>query len=194
MLRIIVLLATASALLGAARELQAQRAAVELRALGAASTQKLAGTDLSLGGGLGATFSYRVQPHLAAYVGWDWIRFQADESFAGADVDFEETGYGAGLRFEHPIGNRERPLFRVEAGGTYRHIEIENAAGDVVADSGHDFGFEASGGVVLPLGRSWRVTPTMRFRSLSAGFEITGVATKSDLRYVGIELGVSRRF
>jgi hypothetical protein len=38
------------------------------------------------------------------------------------------------------------------------------------------------------------LTPGVRFRSLTPEFEITGVTTRGDLRYVGIELGVSRRF
>jgi opacity protein-like surface antigen len=131
----------------------AQRMAVDLRATGATATQRLAGTDLGLGFGLGGTLSYRIQ-------------------FADAS----------------PV------LFRIEAGATYKHIEIESQAGGIVADSGHSLGFEAGGGVVVRVGPSWRLTPTVRFRSLSADFELPGVTTKSDMRYGGLELGLTYQF
>jgi hypothetical protein len=180
-------------LLGGPAAAAAQRVAVDLRTVGAAATQRLAGADLSVGVGFGATVAYFVQPHLAMYGGWDWLHFQANQSFAGLDMDFEETGYTLGLRFEHPVGRGEHPLFRIEGGGTYKHLEIENVGGDIVADSGHELGFEAGGGVVFAIGANWRLTPTVRFRTLSPAFEITGVETRTDLRYVGIELGLSRR-
>ena len=47
MIRIFAVLATASALLGAWNDLEAQRVAVDLRAVTATPTQRLAGTDLS---------------------------------------------------------------------------------------------------------------------------------------------------
>ncbi|MGE0157980.1 MAG: outer membrane beta-barrel protein [Gemmatimonadales bacterium] len=194
MMRAFIVLVAASALIGAYRDLAAQRVAVDLRAVGATSTQRLAGADLGLGVGFGMAVGYHLQPHLVAYGGWDWVHFQADRSFAGPDMDFEETGYTAGLRFEHPIGAETLTLFRVEAGATYKHVEVENLGGDIVDDSGHDLGFEAGGGLVLALGESWRFTPTLRFRSLSPTFDILGVAAKSDLRYAGIEVGVSRKF
>jgi hypothetical protein len=190
----IVVLAMVGALLAGPDGVTAQGFEVDVRAVGATSTQRLAGTDLSVGAGFGATAAYFLQPHLALYGGWDWLHFQADQSFAGADMDFEETGYAAGLRFEHPIGGSERTLYRLEAGGTFKHVEIEDDGGDIVSDSGHELGFEVGGGVVFPLGSAWRLTPTVRFRTLQPSFEITGVTTRSDLRYVGFELGVSRRF
>src|SRR5688572_17076183 len=189
LLRTFIALAAASALLGARQDLAAQRVAVDLRAVGATSTQKLAGADLSVGVGIGMTIGYHLQPHLLAYGGWDWMHFQADQSFAGPDMDFEETGYTAGLRFEHPIGAESLTLFRIEGGATYKHVEIEDVGGDIIGDSGHRFGFEGGGGLVFPLGENWRLAPTLRFRSLSPAFDITGVTTKSDLQYAGIELG-----
>lgn len=174
--------------------LTAQQLAADLRAVGATSTQRLAGADLSVGVGFGATLAYRIQPHLSAYGGWDWINFRADQSFAGADMDFVETGYTLGLRFDHPISGDSGPLFRIEAGGTYKHVEVENTSGNIITDSGHELGFEAGGGVVIPLGTAWRLTPTVRFRSLSPAFDITGATTRSEFRYVGVEFGVSRQF
>ncbi len=66
-------------------------------------TQALAGIDLEPGPILGATIAYKLQPHLHVYAGWDWAHFAADKRVAGADRDYEETGYTLGLRFEHPF-------------------------------------------------------------------------------------------
>jgi hypothetical protein len=194
MIRAFIVLTAASALLGAWNDLAAQRIAVELRAVAATPTESLAGADLSAAFGYGLTVGYHLQPHLLAYGGWDWVHFQAEQSFAGTDMDFEETGYTAGLRFEHPIRGSSSMQFRVEAGATFKHVEVEDVGGDIVEDSGHELGFEAGGGIVIPLGESWRIAPTLRFRSLSPSFDITGVTTKSDLRYAGVEIGVSRKF
>jgi hypothetical protein len=193
MTRALSLIALAGTLLAFQDAAEAQGVSVDLRAVGATATQRLAGADLSVGVGFGATVAYHVQQHLAAYGGWDWIHFQAQQSFAGTDMAFDETGYTLGLRFEHPMAGDD-VMFRVEAGGTYKHIEIANVDGDIVDDSGHELGLEAGGGVVVPLGTNWRLTPTVRFRTLTPQFEIAGLTTKADMRYAGVEIGVSRRF
>ena len=74
MIRAFIVLAAASALLGAHQDIAAQNVAVDLRAVGATSTQRLAGADLSVGLGFGMTVGYHLQPHLLAYGGWDWMR------------------------------------------------------------------------------------------------------------------------
>jgi len=171
----------------------AQGLTADLRAV-AATPGKLAGTELDMGVGFGVTVAWRVQPHLHVYGGWDWLHFGSDNSFAGSDRDFEETGYTFGLRFEHPLGDASRLLYRVDAGGTYKHVEIEDVDGDIIADSKHGLGYEAGLGLLWPAGDAWRFGPTIRFRSLSPDFDINGVTTSGTLRYVGLEMGVSRRF
>ena len=191
--RLIVVALAAGACL-AQQDAAAQRTSVDLRVVGAAPAQRFAGADLSLGLGLGATLAYRVAPSFAAYAGWDWVHFQADQSFAGTDMDFEETGYTLGARFEHPTSEASRVKFRIEAGATYKHVEIENQAGDIIEDSGHEFGFEAGGGLIVPLASQWWLTPTVRFRTLTPDFTVSGATTNAKLRYAGLELGVSRAF
>jgi hypothetical protein len=171
----------------------AQVLGADLRTTGAISTQQLAGAELDNGLGIGGVVTYGLQQHLAAYAGWDWLRFHAVESFAGADADFEETGYTLGLRFEHPFEDGSAS-YRVEAGITYKHVEVEDEAGELVADSGHEPGFEVGGGIVLPLGESWRLAPSLRYRSLQPAFEIEGVTRETALRYAALELGLSYRF
>lgn len=150
--------------------------------------------DLSPGFGFGGTIAYRLQPHLHLYGGWDWIRFTSDQSFAGADLDFEETGYTFGLRFEHPLGNDSRRMYRLEAGGLYKHLEIEDSDGALVDDSGHGLGFELGAGLLLPMGERWSLVPAARFRSHSPSFDVGSGTTEGTMSYVGIELGFSRRF
>lgn len=170
------------------------RFSFDLRAAGAAPTSNLAGADLTTGFGLGATVAIRLQPHLHLYGGWDWFGFSADQSFAGADSDFEETGYTYGLRFEHPFGAAMGLNYRLEAGGTFKHIEIESDDGDIIGDSEHSVGFEFGAGAVLGANRSWQIVPMLRFRSLSPEFTIGNVRTDATLRYVALELGIARRF
>jgi hypothetical protein len=174
--------------------LHAQRVTADLRAGIAVPTQSFADADFDLGFGLGGTLAYRLQQYVHLYGGWDWLRFHAPQSFAGTDRDFEETGYTLGLRFEHPLSDVWRLLYRLEAGGTYKHIEIEDENGDRIADSGHGVGLEVGAGLVVPLGESWRFVPALRWRTLEREFTIANVTTRSDLTYGAFELGISRRF
>lgn len=172
---------------------EAQRFTAEVRPV-VASPSRLAGADLEMGFGFGATMAVQLQPHLHAYAGWDWLQFGSNDSFAGLDHDFGETGYTFGLRFEHPLGDASRMQYRLEGGGTYKHVEIENEGGDIIADSKHALGFELGLGVLWPTADEWRVGPTVRYRSLQPDFDIGGATTAGTLRYVGLELAVSRRF
>lgn len=87
--------------------------------------QKLGGADLNTGVGIKGILHFRVLPHTGIYAGWGWNKFSADNSFAGTNTDFEETGYVYGLQFKHPIGI-SRTAWYLRAGGLYNHIEMEN--------------------------------------------------------------------
>ena len=158
-------------------------------------TQDLGNADLSTGLGLEAVVAYRFLPHLSGYAGWGWHHFTADESFAGPDIDVEETGYTFGLRFAHPL--RAFPFdYFLQVGVIFDHIELENDEGDVTADSEHGLGWQVGGGVILPLSERWRLLPGVRYRSLSRDMEVDGVDTdvEADLTYVTVRLGLSRTF
>ena len=94
----------------------------ELRGGVSVATQDLGDADLNTGFGFEGILDYRFMPHLGAYVGWGWNRFSAEKSFAGQDVDFEETGYPFGLQFNHPIGSSSLAYY-IRGGGIYNHIE-----------------------------------------------------------------------
>jgi opacity protein-like surface antigen len=195
LLKQFVILFTAAATLIIPRAADAQpRWSLEIPVGVAMPTASPAGTDLGLGAGAEARVSYRFMPHLSAYGGWDWHRFQSDESFAGPDVDIEETGYVFGLGFEHPIGLEDGPAIVLRLGGTYNHLEVENSLGDLTDDSGHGLGWEAGAGVSFGLTENWRITPGARFRSSEREFERGGETIPGTIRYVAFEVGFSRVF
>jgi opacity protein-like surface antigen len=171
---------------------------LDVRAGASNPTEDLGPDALDTGFGFEATIGYRFLPHLSAYGGWDWrhFEFEPEVSFAGTDAGVEETGYAFGLRFEHPF-SRERSdgiAFRVRAGATLNHIEIEDDDGEEVADSGHGLGWEGGAGITFPLTDALRLSPVVRYRSLSRDIDIDDVTTEVDLRYIAAELGVTWRF
>ena len=181
-------------ILFASRSVEAQdRWSLDIRSGAAFATQDLGDADLGIGLGFEGTVAYRFMPHMAVYGGWDWHHFSADQSFAGADVDVEDTGYALGLQFIHPIGESSLDYF-IRAGGILNHIEIENDEGDIVADSKQGLGWEVGVGVVLSLSDHWRLAPGVRYRSLSRDIEIGVASTPVDLTYLAVEVGLSRSF
>jgi len=157
------------------------------------ATQDIADADLGLGFGTELTIAYRFMPHLAAYAGWSYNNFAVDQSFAGPDASFEETGYTFGLQFIHPIGESGLS-YLVRAGGTYNHIEIENNDGDIIIDSGHGLGWQAEAGLVIPLSEKFSLLPSLRYRSLNRDIEIENVSTSVDLNYLSVGVGLSWSF
>jgi hypothetical protein len=195
MTRTWVVAATVAVLARPEPGLAQQRWSLELRGGAAVATQRLGDTELGEGVVVEGAVSYRILPQLAAYAGWDWLRFPSDRSFAGPNRDFEETGYAFGLRFEHPFpGETAGRAYRVRVGGTYNHIEIENSRGLTVADSGHGLGWEIGTSVIVPVWNGWRGTPGVRFRSLGRTLLMGGVSREVSLSYVALEMGLSRRF
>lgn len=155
-------------------------------------TGQLGGADLKTGFGFEATISYRFLPRLAGYGGWAWHRFTFSEpasAFAAPGTDVEETGYVLGLRFEQPVGSGNSPLLVLRAGGTWNHIEIEDASGNQVTDSGHGIGWEAGAGMAFALGTRWQIVPSARYRSLARDLTVGSTTTPAKLTYVAVEVG-----
>lgn len=157
------------------------------------ATQELGNADLNTGFGFDGILSYRFMPHTSLFGGWGWHRFTSDDSFAGANMDFEETGYTFGLEYMHPLGSS--PLdFYIRGGGIYNHIEVESSDGDITADSDHGLGWQIEGGVAFDLGNGWILKPGVRYRSLSRDIEVGNTTTDIDLTVFNTSVGISRTF
>jgi opacity protein-like surface antigen len=157
------------------------------------ATEDLGDADLGVGIGFDGTFAYRILPHLSAYAGWGWNQFNAEESFAGKDIDFEETGYSLGFKFIHPFGE-SNISYLVHAGAVYNHIEVENNDGDIISDSGHGLGWQIGAGLSFPISGQLFINPTVSYRSLSRDIEIANVKTGVDQNYITAGVGLSWAF
>ncbi len=157
------------------------------------ATKDLGDAKLKTGFGLEGTIAYNFMPNLAIYTGWSWNKFSANQSFAGANMDFDETGYCFGLQIVQPFGS-SKTGFMLRGGGLYNHIEIENSEGKIIADSGHGLGWEIETGLSVPLGNSLRFIPGIRYRALSRDIKFNNVTTPVDLNYISVGAGLSWSF
>ncbi|MBE0638947.1 MAG: outer membrane beta-barrel protein [Bacteroidales bacterium] len=153
----------------------------------------LAGASLNTGLGFETILQYRFMPFTSVYGGWGWVNFNADESFAGPDMDFEQTGYILGLQFMRQIGSSPVSYF-ARAGLLYSHIETENNDGDIISNTGHGVGYQVAGGIEVAMGNNWSLAPGIKFNSLSGETEIEGMNYQLDHRYVSARIGVIKRF
>lgn len=170
-----------------------KRFGFELNGGFALPVSELDGAKLNPGVGFEGIFHYRFMPHLGAYAGWGWNHLNADDSFAGSDMDFEETGYLLGLQYQRKLGKSAVDWF-VRAGGLYNHIETENPDGVIINDTGHDFGWQAAAGIDVPLGKNWSLTPGIKFNSLSRDTEFENAEKQLDYKYLSFRVGLIKRF
>lgn len=154
-------------------------------------TQKLGEVELKKGGGFEATVSYRFIPSLGVYVGWGWNSFAQKGSADNSKVHFEETGYSLGLQFVQPLASESKLNFILSAGAILNHIETENEEGDIIADSGHGWGWQADAGLSIPLNSRWQMIPSIRYHALPATTPSGGVDESIDLNYLSLGVGVS---
>lgn len=171
-----------------------KRFAFELNSGVSVAVNKIDDASVKPGFGFEGVFHYRFMPHLGIYGGWGWNKFASDDNtFAGNDVCFEETGYVIGLNFNHPIGSSNLAYY-ARAGALYNHIETENADGDIVNDSKHGLGFQLAGGIDVPLGKNWSFTPGLKFNFLSRDTKYEGISKTLDYQYISARVGFLKRF
>jgi hypothetical protein len=111
----------------------------------------------------------------------------------GSELNFNETGYSAGLQFIHPFPD-SNISYLVKVGGIYNHIETENSEGNLVHDTGHGFGWQAGVGLAIPLGARFNLIPEIRYRSLSRVLSLAKVVVPINLNYVSASIGLSFSF
>lgn len=170
------------------------RFSVQLRPGVSFATTELGNADLKTGFGFEVSAGYHFLEHIAAYAGWGWNRFSSDQSFAGADTDFEETGYIFGLQFTYPFQNDLPFGYFLKAGGIYNHIEVENKNGDIIADSGHGLGFQVETGLSFSPDESWRIIPGIKYQTLSRDIKLEGAVYKVDLNYLSVGVSLLKLF
>lgn len=172
---------------------QTSRFSFEINSGPSIANKDLGGADLNVGAGFEGIFHYRIMPHVSAHLGWGWNKFSADQSFAGSDMDFEETGYIFGLQFKHPFKSNSLSWF-VRASGLYNHIEIENNDGDIIEDTGHGLGLQFAGGLDIPLNNKWSFTPSLKLNSLTRDLDTGETERNLNLNYDCLRLGFSLKF
>ncbi|HAC16424.1 MAG TPA: opacity protein [Bacteroidetes bacterium] len=156
-------------------------------------TTDIGDAELGTGVGFEGIFHYRILQHTGVYLGWGWKHFPSESSFAGEDIEFEETGYIYGVQFKHPFG-KSGLSYILRAGGNWSHLELENSDGDITYDTKHGAGWQVSGGVDIPLGRKWSLTPTIKYSSLNRDYKTETGNFSADLNYVAINIGFFKKF
>ena len=115
-----------------------------------------------------------------------------DKPFSGNDYDAEDSGYTVGVQFQRQIAGALASWLR--AGGLYNHIEVANPEGSIVADSGHELGWEVGVGMRVPTGSRLALIPGARYRAFSGNLDLGAGREPVDLSYLAVELGVSWSF
>ncbi|MEQ8714329.1 MAG: porin family protein [Cyclobacteriaceae bacterium] len=169
------------------------RWSIELRPGVHYATQNLGDADIDLGFGFDVLLKYRFAEYMSIYGGWGWNMFSSKDSFAGTSGNFEETGYTYGLQFLYPLKD-SRTSILARAGALHDHIEVENDEGDIIADSGHGFGWQLEAGLAFALGERWTVLPSVRYHYLSREISLNSVKVDADLSYVSLGVGFARVF
>ena len=131
---------------------------------------------------------------MGIYAGWSWFRFHSDQSFAGPDVEVDETGVLYGLQFERALGPHPLPEVRARAGLTYERVDLEPAAGGNGIRSDYDFGWGASMLLAFPLGEHLRLGPAVHYRAFSPTFPVGSGGESADLDHVSMDVAVTWHF
>jgi hypothetical protein len=178
---------------GALAQNSEKRFGLELTGGASLATKELNNTNLDAGGGVELLFHYRFMPNIGAYAGWGWNTLSADNSFAGNDVSFEETGYVFGLLYMRQIGSSPFSYY-ARVGGLYIHIETENSEGDIINDTGHGLGFQIASGMNYHLGKDWYFTGGIKFNSLSRETDFEDASISIDYQYASLRFGFVKQF
>lgn len=148
---------------------------------------------LKPGYGYDGAIHFRVLPNAGIYAGWGYNWFSNSTGSPLTDRDYEETGYVLGLQYKRQLDGYATKWF-VRGGAIYNHIEVENDLGDILADSGHGFGFQVAGGIDIDLGRSWSLTPVVKYNNLSRYLDEAGEGMDVQYNYLTVRVGILKRF
>jgi len=152
-------------------------------------TSDVGNTEAKVGYGFEIVGAYKMMPHLTVYGGWGWNQFKGGDRLSKDDVILNETGYTFGLQIIHPIGTSSFS-YVAGAGAIYNHIELENNAGDITADTGHGFGWQVGAGIDYEFADNLSFRPELRYRSLKRDIEIANTTTDLNLDYISFGVGL----
>jgi len=186
-----ILIAACIGLLSTVPLMAQSKWAVEFRPAIHFPTRQFAETNLNIGFGFDGLVSYSITPQVGLYAGWGWNMFPKD-NLTPDEQGFEETGYSFGASFKRPFNNSGINYF-FKAGGIYNHIEVENDA-DIVADSGHELGWQLETGLSVPLGSGISINPAVRYRELAGNISLQGAKTGFQLHYLSLGVGIAKNF
>lgn len=160
----------------------------------ALTTRDLGDASLGLGYGFGGSVGYRFAGPVGLYAGWSWFRFHSDQSFAGPDVEVDETGVVYGLQVEQALGARPLPELRLRGGLTYERVDLEPSGGGNGIRSDYDLGWGASALLAFPIGEHLRIGPGVHYRAYSPFFPVGNGSVSADLDHVSVDVAFAWRF
>lgn len=160
--------------------------------------QESPGLGAETGVGAGVALHVQLMPSVAVYGAYDYERFTCGAcGAAGLEDGLPEAGFEVGLEWIRPfrLGNVDPWL---GAGVLFaRRLEVPDGGDGFASESAT--GWSAGAGVRVPLGRSLRLLPGLRFRSYAATFEFPtlGLGLDGELEQevnvasIALELGLS---
>ncbi len=156
-------------------------------------TNDVDNTDTKIGFGFELTGAYKIMPHFAVYAGWGLNQFKGNDKLTDKDVTFKETGYTFGVEIARRIGISSFS-YVARAGAVYNHIEMENNADAIIADTDFGFGWQVAAGVNYEIVPNLSLRPMLRYRSLSGDVEISNMEMELKLNYISFGIGMALDF
>lgn len=147
---------------------------------------------LKPGIGYDVTVHYRLMPHTGIYAGWgeNWF---SSEMVTENNQDFEERGYVLGLQFKHPVYDSRFSYF-LRAGALFNRIDAEDDNGNETGLSGHGPGLQVAGGFDISLGKSWSLTPVVKYNSVLRYLDKEGESMDVKYNYLTVRVGILKTF
>ncbi|AVR46349.1 opacity protein [Christiangramia fulva] len=156
-------------------------------------TTKIENEKFNTGFGFDASISYKFTSAFGVYAGWGWNIYRIENLPDTGNIDIDETGYTFGVIFSHPISDPSFSYF-LRLGGIYTHLELENGAGDTIASSDHQPGWEIAAGLDFSYFGSFSLLPQIGYRSFSADFSSEDIYPKIDLNNLFFGIGIAKSF
>jgi hypothetical protein len=137
--------------------------------------------DVGTGYGGAADLTFRLSPLFGIYGGVSGTQFETKNS----DQKLTDYGFDVGAKLTLPTGTGLSPFLR---GGAVFHQIRGEAGNQDIPYRDEEVGFEVGGGIVLPLGPTVSVTPTVRYVTFNAG------ETNFNFSYIAAGAGLMFRF